>query len=1103
MLGSIFSSIGGAIGGIFGGGILSTIGRFAGKFLGNYLEREIIGPDENYHCQNAKESFNLTKASYGDAIPLIFGRTKVNGKIIWSSKIIQHRIDHEKHTYFSDTRQVKTINHHIEYEYYLSFAIAICEGEIKEIQRVWANGKLVNLHNYRCRIYNGNENQDQDTLIKEFHGDFTPAFRGLAYVVFENLPLADFNDMVPNFEFEVLRIPNLPHNMKSTVGVENIVKSMVLIPGSGEFIYDTLVQYKTITDGIGNVISKEPINMHNHYGIANAIHGLNQLQQTCQNIKWVALVSSWFGTDTDCSACSILPGVEYKDKNSSTTETWKVSHYTRDTARLIHKNNFDQINYGGSVNDASVIRYLQELKSRGIKVMFYPMIFLDVDKKPWRGRITGSPESVPHFFNKQDGYNNFILHYAHLVKNYVDAFIIGSELVGLTKIKHNNTFPAVVELIKLAKMVKQIMPNVKITYSADWSEYHHTEGGWYNLDELWASEYIDFIGIDSYFPITHTMSSNISNDEIIKGLSSGEGWDYYLDEGIQKPLNPAFAWKNIKYWWSNYHTNPDGNKTSWIPKMKKIWFTEFGFPSIDKSPNQPNVFFDPNSSDGGIPKYSLGNADFAIQRRAIRCFIEHWEKEEYIDNMFLWCWDARPYPAWPHTNAWNDGVLWRYGHWVNDKFGSTNLASIILEISNRCGMNLDHIDVSTIDQAVEGYIITNLLSCFDAINLLRVAYFFDIAIFRCNISFVKRGVLKFGEINSDYLAKTSEHSFFEITSVATENILDKISIFFILEGKSYQRSHISFNAETKSTKKIKAISIPIVMLREEAKRLAQMILQNASSENCIVHFKIPIYFGLILNPTHCIEINHINQNYKIRIVNIKWKDGMQEVIGIFDDQSSYNIPIEKENKKLEYKVEENKLIILDLPFSINGVNQSYIACYFQSNTSENLYAKLANNEKYHKLQILKTSQMGVVKSIKMSENANVFLIDEVSKITIKYKDFDLLAQNGWNLAICGKEIIRFCKWKKLGNDSFEIEHFIRGDYATEAFILSHKIGENFILLEHGYNLIKVSNKLDNSIIHFKAGDAMYENFIFHNKSQKDLPNFIAQNKNEYQRTEIW
>ncbi|WP_341758026.1 glycoside hydrolase TIM-barrel-like domain-containing protein [Candidatus Tisiphia endosymbiont of Ditula angustiorana] len=132
--------------------------------------------------------------------------------------------------------------------------------------------------------------------------------------------------------------------------------------------------------------------------------------------------------------------------------------------------------------------------------------------------------------------------------------------------------------------------NVLVTYAADWSEYHHTQDGWYNLDKLFASEYIDFVGIDAYFPVTRSINSGILPEEIMKGWQSGEGYDYFIDENnSQRQLSAEYAWKNLRYWWENYHRNPDGIITEWQPKMKKIWFTEFGFPSIDKATNQPNI----------------------------------------------------------------------------------------------------------------------------------------------------------------------------------------------------------------------------------------------------------------------------------------------------------------------------------------------------------------------------------------------------------------------------------------------------------------------------------------------------------------------------------
>ncbi|BEP31151.1 MAG: hypothetical protein WBIAU1_06290 [Wolbachia endosymbiont of Drosophila biauraria] len=103
------------------------------------------------------------------------------------------------------------------------------------------------------------------------------------------------------------------------------------------------------------------------------------------------------------------------------------------------------------------------------------------------------------FFENQ--YNKFIEHYASIAKQTkVEGFIIGSEFAQLTKIRdEQGNYSAFIELVKLVKRIKlQFGKEVTVTYATDWSEYYSYDG-WYNMDELWSSEYIDVIGIDAYF----------------------------------------------------------------------------------------------------------------------------------------------------------------------------------------------------------------------------------------------------------------------------------------------------------------------------------------------------------------------------------------------------------------------------------------------------------------------------------------------------------------------------------------------------------------------------------------------------------------------------
>ena len=168
------------------------------------------------------------------------------------------------------------------------------------------------------------------------------------------------------------------------------------------------------------------------------------------------------------------------------------------------------------------------------------MIFVDEiepDCKPWRGRITANNKTeIDQWFTGIEGYNRFITHYANLTKGYVDAFIIGSEMVGLTSFSDRaGAFPAVSNFVKLAGIVKSIVgARCLVSYAADWSEYHHTSRGWFNLDELFACRDIDFVGIDSYFPLTEDLPANSITEELIKkGWESGEGWDYYYTDNTR------------------------------------------------------------------------------------------------------------------------------------------------------------------------------------------------------------------------------------------------------------------------------------------------------------------------------------------------------------------------------------------------------------------------------------------------------------------------------------------------------------------------------------------------------------------------------------------
>ncbi len=70
------------------------------------------------------------------------------------------------------------------------------------------------------------------------------------------------------------------------------------------------------------------------------------------------------------------------------------------------------------------------------------------------------------------------------------------------------TYPFVAKLIALAAQVKLLLPDAKLTYAADWSEYFGHQPGdgsgdvYFHLDPLWADANIDAVAIDNYWPLS-------------------------------------------------------------------------------------------------------------------------------------------------------------------------------------------------------------------------------------------------------------------------------------------------------------------------------------------------------------------------------------------------------------------------------------------------------------------------------------------------------------------------------------------------------------------------------------------------------------------------
>lgn len=194
-----------AVGAAFGGPLGAKIGGFIGSTIGSMLDNKLF-PEKREGPR--LDDLTVSASSYGRPIPLLFGpENRIAGNIIWSTGLLE-TAKKAKSGGKGGPTVVTT-----EYTYRASFAVLIAEGVLSRIRKVWANNKLIydvdeSLDEDALfgglRFYPGTLTQNPDPTIEAVLGvGATPAYRGSAYVVFEDLQLADFGNRIPNLEFLV------------------------------------------------------------------------------------------------------------------------------------------------------------------------------------------------------------------------------------------------------------------------------------------------------------------------------------------------------------------------------------------------------------------------------------------------------------------------------------------------------------------------------------------------------------------------------------------------------------------------------------------------------------------------------------------------------------------------------------------------------------------------------------------------------------------------------------------------------------------------------------------------------------------------------------
>ena len=187
----ILTAVGSAVGGPIGGAL--------GAIVGQQIDGRLFAPKARQGPRLGELA--VQTSSYGSQIPKLFGTMRVAGTVIWATDLREDR---------SKSGGGKGRPRTVTYSYSANFAVALSARRILAVRRIWADGKLLRgaAGDFKTatgyRLHLGGEDQAVDPLIASAEGaGQTPAYRGLAYAVFEDFQLADYGNRIPSLTFEV------------------------------------------------------------------------------------------------------------------------------------------------------------------------------------------------------------------------------------------------------------------------------------------------------------------------------------------------------------------------------------------------------------------------------------------------------------------------------------------------------------------------------------------------------------------------------------------------------------------------------------------------------------------------------------------------------------------------------------------------------------------------------------------------------------------------------------------------------------------------------------------------------------------------------------
>ena len=398
------------------------------------------------------------------------------------------------------------------------------------------------------------------------------------------------------------------------------------------------------------------------------------------------------------------------------------------------------------------------------------------------------------------------------------------------------------------------------------------------------------------------------------------------------------------------------------------------------------------------------------------------------------------------------------------------VAEIIEDVCIDAGLDESEIVTSDLSDTVQGYRVSERKSARSIIEELAQYAFFDAVESEGAIKFVPRGSATARTISSgDWGAREDDREpaqVWELTRQPDHELPYRIDVNYMNPDIDYQIGTQSAQRMITEANQQKTIDLPIVMTADRAARVAAVLLYDAWAARSIVRGSLS-YRYLDLEPADRIDVRIDSIDYPVRVMRISAsRPGILKIEGVLEDTPEIytadfagSTPVVTAGSRKWLQDRAVTGVFLDIPILAADDDDAgfYFGAYPASTVAEAdwLGAEIwgLDGSDWVLLGLVDTPIHRGTAGAAMADAATELAWDDSSSVTVTMDygvpasatDSEIFA--GANLIMVGSEIIQYGTATDLGGGQYQLGHFLRGRMGTTGNMTGHASGETVTWLD--------------------------------------------------------